>query len=300
MRTREGYQDTVSSKHRASGLNLVSRIELYTANSSYIDAILVWFASGQVERLGTPNGESMGKQVASIAFAPNDRVTEVFIWTDSSLMRVQGVAMKLASGARLDGGQGRRATEAQVQLDQPGDLGSGLLLGVAAAAKPGDKVLSAVAFAFLKPPVSSAMAVDMPSIDIEAAAFKPRADVRFKTANNGSSSSTVTGGCVGFSQTITTTTVYSGATDVQRLASLIASIGDPRLTKAASYKTTVSLQASEQQVLVTGERVVNTWSDQVRQKICGHVHADHVPACVHSDPNPGRRRCMIFLMAIAC
>jgi hypothetical protein len=132
------------------------------------------------------------------------------------------------------------------------------------------EVLSAVGFVFLKSPVSAAMAVDMPAIDIEAAAFKPHAVVTSKTANT--ASSTVTVRCPVFSRTISTTTVYSGATDVQRLASLITSIGDPRVTKAASYKTTVSLQASEQQVLETGERVTSTWSDQVRQQTSGHAH----------------------------
>ncbi len=257
-----GHLDTLTSKHRAAGLNLVSKIALYTANSGYIDAILVWFVNGHVERVGTPDGESMGSQVANVTFAPDDRVTELYVWTDSSAVRVQGVAMKLASGARLDGGGGRRATEAQLQLDEPGALGSGLLLGLAAAAKPDSKLLSAIGFSFLSSPMSAAMAVLMPEIRIEEVRFTPKVDItyRFSNPNVG----TIRGACPVLTQsTVTTKTAYPQAGDAQRLKGILERIGRAD-DVFASFRQAASLVASEEQRLDTGEVFTNTWSSEVR------------------------------------
>jgi hypothetical protein len=256
-----GHLDNVNSKHRAARLNLVSKIELYTANSGYIDAILVWFVNGHVERLGTPDGESMGSQVASVTFAPDDRVTELYVWTDSSAVRVQGVAMKLASGARLDGDQGRRATEAQLQLDEPGALGSGLLLGLAAAAKPDSKVLSAIGFSFLSSPMSAALAVLMPEIRIEEVRFTPKVDVAYTFSNT--NAGTVRGACPAVTKTTVTTTAYPRAGDAQRLKGIVDRIGGPD-DVLISARQEAALVASKERVLESGEVVTNTWRSEVR------------------------------------
>ncbi len=229
----------------------------------------MWFVNGgQAERLGSPDGESTstGRLVANVTFAPDDRVTELYVWTDRSAARVQGVSMKLASGTWLDGGQGRRATEAQLQLDEPSGLGSGLLLGVTAAAKPDSKVLSAVGFSFLRQPVSAAMSVFMPEIRIEEARFTPMADVTLSLINSGTN--TVRGSCpVVTSSTVRTTTAYSRASDTQRLKNILDSIGGPDDAITITSKD-VLLVASTDQVLASGRTIINSWSSEVRgQKV---------------------------------
>jgi hypothetical protein len=57
----------------------------------------------QNSQLGTPDAGSNGRQVGQRHLCPHDRVT-------AGAARMQGVAMNLALGARLDGGQGRLAT----------------------------------------------------------------------------------------------------------------------------------------------------------------------------------------------
>jgi hypothetical protein len=281
-----GHLDAASSKHRAGSLNLVRRIALCTVNNSYIDAVLVWFADGQVERLGTPDVDSTGSRIASITFAPNDRVTELYVWTDSSAARVQGVAMKLASGARLDGGQGRLTSTAQLRLDRPGDLGSGLLLGLVGALKPGSKVLSAIGFSFLRPPVSAALAVLMPAIRIEELRFTPWAQSTYRSPSTNAGA--VRGACpVLTTLKVTTTAAYSKASDVQRLKGILEGIGRPTDT-AASFKQAAALVASKDQTLAaTGEVFTNTWSSEVRAM---PFHAQPRPrslrACCSCPPLP--------------
>jgi hypothetical protein len=177
-----GYKDVIVSKHRIANLNPVSYIRLHSnPDSSSIDAIVVGFTNGDEETLGSPDAELAGAEVASVRLAPNDKVTALYVWTNSTQMRVQGIQIKMSSGIRLNGAQGRLPTQASLRLDKPGDLGSGLLLGVVGSAKPGSEVLSAVGFSFLQLPMSSAIAVDMPSIAIEEVVFTPQVSIQSST-----------------------------------------------------------------------------------------------------------------------
>ena len=268
MRTRAGYQDRVSSKQRASGLNLVSSIALYKQSSAYIDAIKLGFTNGHKAVLGSPDAELAGTLVASVAFAPDDKVEALYVWTDSSLMRVQGVVIKLASGRLLDGGQGRLPTKASLRLDQPGDLGSGLLLGVTGAAQPVTEVLSAVGFAFLKSPVSAAMAVYMPEIRIDSVRFKPENVVTYENTFTSSSGGVSKGACPVLTKktTVTVSNTYAQTSEVQRLKKIFDGLGGPQ-DATASFTLEADLVASQPRVLDTGDTVTDTWNSEVRSGV---------------------------------
>ena len=261
-----GDSDEFSSKQRAAGLHLVSSITLHSmAGTQNIDAITVGFNDSGSEVLGSVYAAYKGKAHASLSMWAEDRVRALYIWADKGQLAIQGLMLVLARGAVLDMSFNLDPTLATLRRDRVGDFGSGLLLGITGSTRPVSEVLSAVAFTMLKAPVSAALAVDMPSIDIEGAAFTPRADVKYKFANTGVS--TVKGGCPEYTQTTATNVRYTQATDVQRLGALINSIGIPRDTKTWNYKTAVSLEAAERQVLKTGEVVTNTWSSQVRNQL---------------------------------
>ncbi len=82
-------------------------------------------------------------------------------------VRLQGIYITLASNKRLNGGLGRSLNVANVKAKQA-DVGSGLLLGVAAATSYSGETLSAISFSFLSTPTSSAITVDMPYIGIDS------------------------------------------------------------------------------------------------------------------------------------
>jgi hypothetical protein len=112
---------------------------------------------------------------------PDEKIKELRIWTDTANTVVQGVYIVTTSGKRLNGGGvGRLLTEADVVVKAP-DLATGVLLGVTVATKPKTEVLSAISFNFLKVPTSSAIAIDMPSININELEFRPQVSIQSST-----------------------------------------------------------------------------------------------------------------------
>jgi hypothetical protein len=101
-------------------------------------------------------------------------VQDLYLWTNATTAAVQGIYITMTSSvsARLTASNGWPLS--QPSLKRSGsELGTGLLLGITAAAGP-TLALSAVGFAFLIPPVSTALAVDMPAIDIDSMQFEPQ------------------------------------------------------------------------------------------------------------------------------
>jgi hypothetical protein len=112
----------------------------------------------------------------------DEKIKELRIWTDTAIGNpvLQGIYIVTSSNQRLDGRQGRLLTEADMIVKAP-DLATGVLLGITAAQKARTEVLSAIGFNFLKVPTSSAISVDMPSINIDALEFKPQVSIQSST-----------------------------------------------------------------------------------------------------------------------
>jgi hypothetical protein len=90
---------------------------------------------------------------------------------------LQGIYIVTIRAQTLNGaGTGRMLTKATLVVKY-GNLGTGVLLGVTAASQPDSQLLSAVSFNFLQPPISSAIAVDMPSVAIEELVFRPEVSI---------------------------------------------------------------------------------------------------------------------------
>ncbi len=107
-----------------------------------------------------------------------EKVKELRIWTDAARLLVQGIHILTSSAQELDGRPaGLSLTSANVTKKGP-DLGTAILLGVAAAEKVGSELLSAISFTFLVVPASSAISVDMANIDLKQLKFEPKVDVK--------------------------------------------------------------------------------------------------------------------------
>jgi hypothetical protein len=104
------------------------------------------------------------------------------------------------SGAKTPAPAGLKFSAAQVKLVGPGELGAGLLLGLAAAIKPDSQALSALSFSFLQLPTSSSVAVDMPVINMDQVKYQPQAVVRSSVTASGGAVNQAT--CPDFTATV--------------------------------------------------------------------------------------------------
>ena len=121
--------------------------------------------------------------VASQYTSPaGERVKELHLWTDPVEGVLEGVYMITSrpQTGRLNGAGNRSLSRTTLSV-KGDDLATGVLLGVTAAMKPGSEQLAAISFEFLRVPVSSAIAVDMPSIAIEELVFKPQVSIQSST-----------------------------------------------------------------------------------------------------------------------
>jgi hypothetical protein len=268
VRTRAGYQDAVSTgfdRAPLAGFNFVSSITLHSkAGSENIDAISVGYNNSGTEVLGSNFAAYSGRERGNINLWAEDRVRKLYIWTDSSQLVVKGVMLVLARGVRLSSSSNLDPAGATVRKDKPGELGSGLLLGIAAAAKPGTEALSAVGFAFMKAPVSAAIAVDMEKIDIESARITPRHKLFKSTVN---SNIDIEAFCPAVSVTEYNKNAYTqqpGITAVK--ARVEALMGAPLFTgDFTKLKRSTELVATETQVISGRGAVSDTWQRQVRE-----------------------------------
>jgi hypothetical protein len=115
----------------------------------------------------------------------DEKIKELRIWTDASVTNpvIKGIYILTSRNQQLDARQDLQRlllTKADVIVKAP-DLATGVLLGITAAQKDQTEVLSAISFNFLKVPNSSAISVDMPSINIDALEFKPQISIQSST-----------------------------------------------------------------------------------------------------------------------
>ena len=105
------------------------------------------------------------------------QVKDLYLWTNATTAVVQGIYITMTSSASARLAASNGWPLAQPSLKRSGsDLGTGLLLGITAAVAAAGPTLafSAIGFTFLMPPVSTALAVDVPAINIDSMQFEAR------------------------------------------------------------------------------------------------------------------------------
>jgi hypothetical protein len=172
-----GANYQVTSYQHSPGIVAVTSISAYKASSASttVDGLVVTYTDGEYDNVGSLDAINSGVLISKLDIAPGDKVKELYLWTNSTTAVVQGIhiTMTSSSSARLAASNNRSL--AQPTLKGSGsDLGTGLLLGVttAVAADGPTLTLSAIGFTFLNRPVSTALAVDMPAIDIDSMQFE--------------------------------------------------------------------------------------------------------------------------------
>jgi hypothetical protein len=268
--TLAGYRDVLTTgfgRAPVAGLNLVSSITLHSKNASSItiDAVTIGYnSSGSkvTQVLGNRDAAHKGITRASISLGAEDRVRALYIWTDSSQLVVKGVMLVLWTGAVLDASFDLETGNATVRKNKDGELGSGLLLGIAAAAKPDTEFLSAVSFAFLKAPVSAAIAVDMANIDIESARITPKQKLDSWVQGN----IDIEASCPRHTETVTYKDAYTKLPAIAAVKARVeALVGAPLFTGTVTrLKRSTELVATERQDVPGLGALSDTWRDAVR------------------------------------
>jgi hypothetical protein len=168
-------------------LNPITSISAYKrTGSSNVDGIYVTYSNGDYDTIGSMDAVENGALIAALNITVGDRAKQLWVWVDEATTAIQALHINMVSGAKLAASQSRPFDQAALAVTSASGLGSGLLLGLAEAVKPGSGALSALSFSFLKTPTSTGVAVDMPAIDLIAAKFAP--------AFNSKSSITMSGG----------------------------------------------------------------------------------------------------------
>ncbi len=264
--TLAGYQDTPTTgfaRAPVAGLNLVSSITLHSKpGSGNIDAITLSYNNSGAEVLGSDFAAYNGVELGRISLLAEDRVRKLYIWTDSSQLVVKGLMLVLARGTVLRSSSNLDPAQATVRKDNPGELGSGLLLGIAAAAKPGTEALSAVSFAFLKAPVSAALAVDMADINIEAAKITPRQKLDSLVQGN----IDIEASCPKHTEIVTYKDAYTKRPAILDVKARVeALMGAPLFTGSLTrLKRSTELVATERKAVEGLGTVSDTWQSPVR------------------------------------
>ncbi len=107
-----------------------------------------------------------------------EKITTIYLWTDSASATVQGIYMITSAKQKLNGAGDRKLSGAGLKADK---LASGVLLGITAATRGAEQLLAAISFNFLELPSSSAMAVDMPAINLASLVFTPQVTIKSST-----------------------------------------------------------------------------------------------------------------------
>jgi hypothetical protein len=156
------------------GIVPVASISAYKiTGGTTVDGLMITYMDGEFDEIGSPDAISTGSLISKLIISPGDVVKDLYLWTDAATAEVQGIYITMKSSSRLAASNGRSL--AQPTLKRSGsELGSGILLAVTAAAEPTTLRLAAISFTFLNPPVSTAMSVDMPAIDIESLQYETK------------------------------------------------------------------------------------------------------------------------------
>jgi hypothetical protein len=224
-----------------------------------VDGLLVTFMNGQYSTVGSPDAVRGGVLIDDLEIQVGDTVKEIYLWTDSSAAAVQGIYITMASSAtlRLAANLGRSLAQPNLKMSGA-QLGSGILLGLAAATRPGSMALAAVSFNFLSMPASVAIAFDMPAIDLEKVQQEPQQQVQSSVSVTGGSGGST---CPEFSTTVTRKTVYAQPTSAQKYRQLMNGLGTP--SSSATRLLAATLQWSGVQTLPSGGKLADNWNGQV-------------------------------------
>ncbi len=222
-----GSTPTIVTAQQAASMHPVTSLVAYShTGSSVLDALRVTFSNGQAQTLGSPAAVASGRQLASLTIPAGGKVAQLYVWTSLATGDVQGVYLQVVQGADvrvLDASGGRAREAASIKLAVPAaDLGSGILLGLSAAmvAEPPDAKLTALGLTFLRAPLSAAVTVDMPTIDLEAVRSQTRSQLTASSQVSGTLTNTVS--CPAYSTTITRSSSYgTQQDDVARLTQLL-------------------------------------------------------------------------------
>jgi hypothetical protein len=241
-------------------LNPVSTIDVYqAAGSPNIDGLVIKYSNGQFDTVGSPDATEVGTLLASVTIAAADTIQSLYLWTSGPV--VQGILLKTSSGAQLRANQGKLPTQATASWTaDAGRLGSGLLLGVSAAVRPGSLTLSALSFSFLQAPSSYATAVDMAAISMDAVKFTPMAVVKSSISMSGGAA---TATCPDFTATVVKKTTYSSSSTTQRMQQLLGALGTPVEGSQQSFRLDAALQWAGDRLLPSGETRTEKWTSQV-------------------------------------
>jgi hypothetical protein len=284
-----GASDEIQSKHSSIGISPVSGIQLWQAasGSSYIDAIVLNFTNGDVRSLGDVDvlrklaNKELGTlyRLSSLTLAPTDRVVKAYVWAGDEEARVKGLAITLKSGARLYGANGNSVLDtAALAMTDSAALGTGILLGLTAAAQPDTERLAALGLSFLKAaPVSVGVAVDMPQIDLNRVVFKPSKTVETSIISSGD---TTRGSCAAFSTKLTTRVGYSDADKAKRMRDTLFGWAGVAYKKQ-QFQLQASLEATGSQAIEgSPDAAVVTWSSPVGQLCTDPSHRHLAMPCL--------------------
>jgi hypothetical protein len=251
--------DGVSVYQETASLSMVTFIAAHrVAGSDTVDALTIKFANGEARTLGSLDAITGGSQIANITLGLTDKITGLAIWSNATAATVQGIYIS-TNTAILNAALGRSINQASLRLNQAGELGSGLLVGVASAAAEIMGRLSALAFVFAQRPSGASLAVDMPAIDIEGLRYLPKQVIQ---SSVGSSGGTVgTAKCAAHREIVTSKVEYSKAPEAQRLQQLIGSMATSVLAK--TYRLATGLEWAAVQQISTSSNYSDNWSSQV-------------------------------------
>jgi hypothetical protein len=252
-----GPTDTVASSNRAASIVPVSAIEVYQAPGvSMIGGLTLYYGARDSDTLGSREAAELGLLLGRLAIPAGARVKSLYMWTDGEDGTVLGLFLRLTTGERLDLSAGRRLEHASLVLVD-GALGTGLLLGAAAAEAPGSRLVAALSFSLLRQPASAAMAIDMPAIDMGSLLFTPQASIRSSISVAGGGQAT----CPDFSVEVTRVTAYQQPSSAQYYQQLLASLGAAQASEAA--RQAAALQWSSSYTLPSGGTRTEQWTGQV-------------------------------------
>jgi hypothetical protein len=258
-----GPESTISSFAEPSALNPVTYIAVYNSTgSSNIHAIRVRYSNGRFNIIGSSAAASSSRNlIADITINEGDKVQDLYIWTDSAAGTVEALQILTEGEKLLDARGGRGPNTATVKIIGRRNLGTGILMGVAAAVISGteDDELSAISFTFLRPLASMAVAVDMPAIDLESLVYKPAQSIASTVSVTGGQADQVT--CPKFLEEFDRRTRYTNQELLQQYISRLASINLPVATQQLTLSTQLSW--AYERSLSSGQRQMDLWSSQV-------------------------------------
>jgi hypothetical protein len=252
-----GSTDTIAISHRAASLVPVSVIEVYkNPGSSTIDGLTLYYGAKDFDTLGDQDATELGSMLGRLPIPAGGRIKSLYLWINAQDGTMVGMYLRLMTGERLDLSGGRRLDQAALALVD-GALGTGLLLGATAAQMSGSQALSALSFSLLKQPASAAMAIDMPTINMESLLFIPEASIRSSISVAGGGQAT----CPEFSVQVTRVSSYQQPSSARYYQQLLASLGTAQATEAA--REAAALQWSGSRTLASGETRSEQWTGQV-------------------------------------